>query len=393
MPDRVLRVAMVGRGFMGAAHSQGWRTAPRFFDLPAQVEMAVVVGRDADGTAAAAQKYGWQQSSTSWQETIARDDIDIVDVCVPGDLHSEVAVAALRAGKHVLCEKPLANTVAEAEAMVAAAEAAAAQGVKAMVGFTYRRVPAVQLARQLVAAGELGEIREARAVYLQDWLSDPEAPMTWRLDKAAAGSGALGDLGAHIVDMVQYLTGETVARVAGTVRTFTTERPLLASNVGLSGTASVTERGQVTVDDAALFLAELSGGAVATFEATRVAPGRKNGLKVEVNGTKGSLVFDLEDLNVLNVYSAADGSNAGFRRILVTEPSHPYVGAWWPPGHMLGYEHGFSHQVVDLVTAICHDEQPTPTFAEGLSVQRVLDAVERSSADDARWTVVGKDSA
>lgn len=389
MPDRTLRVAMVGRGFMGAAHSQGWRTAPRFFDLPAHVEMAVVVGRDEAGTAAAADKYGWQEASTDWRATIARDDIDIVDVCVPGDLHSEVSIAALQAGKHVLCEKPLANTVAEAEAMVAAADAAAAHGVKAMVGFTYRRVPAVQLARQLVAAGDVGEIREARAVYLQDWLSDPEAPMTWRLDKSAAGSGALGDLGAHIVDMVQFLTGELVSRVAGTVRTFTTERPLLTSNVGLSGTASTTERGRVTVDDAALFLAELEGGGVATFEATRVAPGRKNGLKVELNGTKGSLVFDLEDLNVLSYYDASDGTEAGFRRILVTEPTHPYVGAWWPPGHMLGYEHGFSHQVVDLVTAICKDEQPTPTFADGLSVQRVLDAVERSSADGARWTDVG----
>ena len=384
--DRTLRVAMVGRGFMGAAHSQGWRTAPRFFDLPAQVEMAVVVGRDPEGTEAARAKYGWQEASTDWRATIARDDIDIVDVCVPGDLHSEVSIAALEAGKHVLCEKPLANTVAEAEAMVAAADAAGARGVKSMVGFTYRRVPAVQLAQQLIASGALGQIREGRAVYLQDWLSDPEAPMTWRMDKSAAGSGALGDLGAHIVDMTQFLTGERVERVAGTTRTFTTERPLLTSNVGLTGTASTTERGQVTVDDAALFLGALSGGGLLTFEATRVAPGRKNGLRVELNGTKGSLVFDLEDLNVLNYYDAADGSEAGFRRILVTEPTHPYVGAWWPPGHMLGYEHGFSHQVVDLVTAIATDGEITPTFADGLSVQRVLDAVERSSADDARWT-------
>lgn len=386
MSDRTLRVAMVGRGFMGAAHSQGWRTAPRFFDLPAQVEMAVVVGRDPSGTEVAREKYGWQEASTDWRATIARDDIDVVDVCVPGDLHAEISIAALEAGKHVLCEKPLANTVAEAEAMVAAADAAAARGVKAMVGFTYRRVPAVQLAQQLVTSGALGEIREGRAVYLQDWLSDPDAPMTWRMDKAAAGSGALGDLGAHIVDMTQFLTGERVERVAGTTRTFTTERPLLTSNVGLSGTASATERGQVTVDDAALFLGALSGGGLMTFEATRVAPGRKNGLRVELNGTKGSLVFDLEDLNVLSYYDAADGAEAGFRRILVTEPTHPYVGAWWPPGHMLGYEHGFSHQVVDLVTAIATDGEVAPTFADGLSVQRVLDAVERSSADSSRWT-------
>jgi predicted dehydrogenase len=383
---RPLRVAMIGHGFMGAVHSHAWRTAPRFFDLPRGVEMAAVTGRDPATTEQAALKYGWAESDTDWRRVVNRDDIHLVDICAPGNAHAEIAIAALQAGKHVLCEKPLANTVAEAEAMVATARQA--ENAFAMVGFTYRRVPAVTLARQLVAAGELGDIRQTRAVYLQDWLSDENAPLTWRLQKESAGSGALGDLGAHIVDMVQFVTGETLTQVSGTTRTFVTERPVLESSVGLSGSASATRRGAVTVDDAAIFNGALSGGGLSTFEATRVAPGRKNALRFEISGSAGSLSFDVEDLNTLNYFRFDDGETAGFRKILVTEPAHPYVGAWWPPGHMLGYEHAFSHQVRDLVTAIDAGEQPRPSFEEGLQVQRVLAAVEASAADDARWTAV-----
>ena len=390
MPDgrRALRVAMVGAGFMGAAHSQAWRTAPRFFDLPRRVEMAVLAGRDPERTRAAADRFGWAEHDTDWRRVVERDDVDLVDICAPGDAHAEIALAALAAGKHVLCEKPLANTVAEAEAMAAAAAEARERGALAMVGFTYRRVPAVTLARQLVADGAIGEVRQARAVYLQDWLADPDAPLTWRLDRTAAGSGALGDLGAHIVDAVQFVTGETVTAVSGTTRTFVAERPVLSSSVGLTGTASATARGAVTVDDAALFTGALSGGGLATFEATRMAPGRKNALRFEVSGSTGAVAFDLEDLNTLHVQRSGDGATAGFRRVLVTEPEHPYAGAWWPPGHLLGYEHAFSHQVRDLVTAIDAGEQPSPSFADGLHVQRVLDAVERSAADGARWTAL-----
>jgi predicted dehydrogenase len=381
-----LRVAMIGHGFMGAAHSQAWRTAPRFFELPRRVEMAVVAGRDPRTTRATAERFGWAESDTDWRRLVERDDVDLVDVVVPGFAHEEVAVAALEAGKHVLCEKPLANTVAEAERMAEAARKAA--DLVAMVGFTYRRVPAVTLARRIVESGELGEIRQTRALYLQDWLSDDDAPLTWRLQKDKAGSGSLGDLGAHIVDAVQYVTGQTLTSVSGTVRTFVTERPVMAEAVGLSGRASASERGPVTVDDAALFTGALSGGGLATFEATRVAPGRKNALRFEVSGSAGALAFDLEDLNALQFFRFADGENAGFRRVLVTEPTHPYAGAWWPPGHMLGYEHAFSHQARDLVTAIDAGEQPRPSFDDGLQVQRVLDAVERSSADGARWTEI-----
>jgi predicted dehydrogenase len=279
----------------------------------------------------------------------------------------------------VLCEKPLANTVAEAEAMAAAAEVAAARGVRAMVGFTYRRVPAVAYARQLVAEGRLGEVRHVRAVYLQDWIADPDAPMSWRLEKDKAGSGALGDIGAHIVDMAQFITGDRLTSVTGQLRTFVHERPLAAEHAGLGGTAG-SGRGTVTVDDAATFLGTFAGGAMAVFEATRFATGRKNAIRIEVNGSLGSLAFDFEDMNVLQLHDARDPAPyAGFRRILVTEPEHPYVAAWWPAGHGLGYEHGFTHQVVDLVTAIGAGVDPTPTFADGLQVQRVLAAVEESS--------------
>ena len=381
-----LRVAMIGHGFMGNAHSVGWRQAPAMFDLPRAVEMTVLVGRDAAATAANAQKWGWRESATDWRAVVARDDIDIVDIVTPGDSHAEIAIAALAAGKHVLCEKPLANTVAEAEAMRDAAQAAAGAGAKAMVGFTYRRVPAVTQMQRMIAEGAIGRVQQVRATYQQDWLVDPEAPLAWRLQKEHAGSGALGDIGAHIIDMTQFVTGQAITAVSGTIETIVKQRPLLGSGTGLSGVAA-EGYGEVTVDDSAYFTGRLDNGALASFEATRFATGRKNGLHLEVFGDRGALIFDLEHLNSLQYYdrSAAE-DRQGFTEILVTEPVHPYVAAWWPAGHMLGYEHGFSHQVVDFVTAIATDTQPRPDFAEGLSVQRVLDAVEQSAAQNSAWT-------
>jgi predicted dehydrogenase len=249
-----------------------------------------------------------------------------------------------------------------------------------MVGFTYRRVPAVALARVLVEEGRIGDIRHVRAQYLQDWIADPEAPLSWRLDKEKAGSGALGDIGAHIIDLTQYITGDTIGEVSARLETFVKERPVAAEHSGLAGTAG-TERGPVTVDDAAVFLATFRSGALGVFEATRFATGRKNAIRIEVNGSLGSLAFDFEDMNVLEYFDAReDAEVAGFRRIIATEAVHPYVAAWWPPGHGLGYEHGFTHQVVDLVTAIAEGADPEPSFADGLRVQRVLAAVEASSA-------------
>jgi predicted dehydrogenase len=376
-----LGVGMAGYAFMGAAHSQAWRTAPHVFGLPLRPVLAVLCGRDPAATAAAAQRYGFAATETDWRALLDRDDVQLIDVCTPGDSHAEISIAALDAGKHVLCEKPLANTVAEAEAMAAAAQRARDRGAAAMVGFNYRRVPALALARQLVADGRIGPIRHVRASYLQDWLADPAFPLTWRLQREHAGSGALGDLGSHLVDLAQYLTGQLITGVSAASTTFITERQLAAGAPGRTGA--------VTVDDAVTFSARLDPGTLATFEATRFAAGRKNALRIELNGERGSLAFDLERLNELAYYDRGeDTATAGFRRILVTEPGHPYLAAWWPPGHVLGWEHTFTHQVRDLVTAISQHEDPAPSFADGLQVQRVLAAVADSAAKDSQWTPV-----
>lgn len=386
-----LRVGMIGYAFMGAAHSQGWRTAGRVFDLPRQPVLAVICGRDATAVRAAADRHGWAAAETDWRALIARDDVDLVDICTPGDSHAEIALAALAAGKHVLCEKPLANTVEEAETMTRAAEEAYSRGQLAMVGFNYRRVPATALARRMVADGRLGTLRHVRVSYLQDWLVDPEFPLTWRLRKELAGSGSLGDLGAHIVDLAQYLAGERLAGVSALTETFVRERPLpTGANSGLGAAAARAGTGTVTVDDAALFTGRFASGALASFEATRYATGRKNALRIELNGERGSLAFDLERLNELWFHDATEpGAEAGFRRILVTEPDHPYLDAWWPPGHGLGYEHTFVHQARDLVHAIADGRRPEPSFADGLQVQRVLAAVEESAEKNSVYTPVG----
>ena len=383
-----LRVGMVGYGFMGAAHSQGWRVAPRFFDLPAQPTMNVLVGRHADGVEAAAKKWGWAETATDWRTLLDRDDIDVIDIVTPGDSHAEIAIAALEAGKHVICEKPMSNTVAEAIAMTAAAEAAARKGVLAMVGYTYRRVPAATFARDLVAAGRIGDVNQVRASYLQDWLVDPMVPRSWRLQKELAGSGALGDIGAHAIDLAQFVTGLNLASVSGTIETIVKERPLEGARSGIGGTAGEGV-GAVTVDDVALFTGRFDNGVLGTFEATRFSTGRKNALRLEVSGTKGAISFDLEDLNSLGFYDAtAPAGEQGFTKIYVTEPQHPYISAWWPAGHMLGYEHGFSHQAKDFVEAIVAGTQPTPSFADALQVQRVLAAVENSSGNGSAWTSI-----
>src|SRR4051794_10590434 len=388
----VLRVAMVGYAFMGAAHSQAWRNAHRFFDLPATPEPAVLCGRDADAVAAAASRMGWAESATDWREVVTRDDIDVVDVSSPGDTHRDIAIAALEAGKHVLCEKPLSNTVAEAEEMTAAAEAAEQRGVFSMVAFNYRRTPALALARELVSEGRIGRVHHIRAQYLQDWIVDPAFPLVWRLQKDKAGSGALGDIGAHVVDLAFFLTGERLAGVSGTLQRFVDRRPLPDHAAGLSAGlrgSGGNAMGEVTVDDAAAFFGRTESGALATFEATRFATGRKNAMRIELNGSAGSLAFDFERLNELHVYDGTvPAADAGFRRILATEPDHPYAAAWWPPGHGLGYEHTFVHEVADFVRDVASGTPPVPSFADGLYVQRVMDAVERSSAASSTWTEI-----
>ncbi|MEV8148164.1 Gfo/Idh/MocA family oxidoreductase [Arthrobacter sp. NPDC080073] len=369
-----LGVAAIGYAFMGKAHSNAWRNVDSFFDVPA-FEQKVLVGRDPDQVAEAAARYGWAESATDWRSVLERDDIHIVDICAPGWMHAEIAIAALEAGKHVLVEKPLANTLAEAEAMTDAARAARAHGIQSMTGFNYRRVPALALAKELIAEGRLGTIRHVRAAYLQDWLTDPDSPMTWRLNKESAGSGALGDIASHAIDQVLFLLGDSVTEVSGRLHTFVDSRP------GPHGPEPVT------VDDAAWATLTLASGALASVEVSRMATGRKNSLTMEIYGDKGSLLFDLETLNELGFMDATvPVREQGFRRILVNEPEHPYMAAWWPQGHVIGWEHTFTHQIRDFLTAINTGTPPSPSFEEGLAVQQILAAIEESA--DAKSAII-----
>jgi predicted dehydrogenase len=376
-------VGLIGYKFMGKAHSNAYRQVAHFFpDVQLRPVLRALCGRDAAGVQAAAKQFGWAEVETDWRKLVARPDIGLIDISTPGDTHAPIAIAAAEAGKHVFCEKPLANTLAEARAMQAAVERA---GVVGMVNFNYRRVPAVQLAQRLIASGRLGRIYHWRAVYLQDWIMDPQFPLVWRLQKDLAGAGTLGDLGAHSIDLARMLIGE-ISAVTGLTETFIKQRPLLAaSDAGLGATGGAA-LGDVTVDDAALFLARFANGAVGSFEVTRFAKGRANYNSFEINGEKGSLVFNLERLNELQVLLADDQADvAGFRTVLVTDgANHPYADAWWPAGHIIGWEHTFTHGIYDLLNGIATGNAPAPTFEDGLRCQAVLEAVERS-AGSKQW--------
>ena len=376
-----LNIGMIGYSFMGKAHSNGFRQVPAFFpELDVNPILKVICGRDRDAVQRAAQTYGWEESETDWEKVIARDDIDVIDICTPGNLHLPMAKAALEAGKHVICEKPLANTLAEARELLAVA-ANASQ--KTMVAFNYRRVPAVALARQLIAEGRIGEIYHWRAVYLQDWIIDPDFPLVWRLEKDKAGSGPHGDLNAHIIDLALHLVGD-IDSVVGADTTFIEERPTLdAVDAGL-GAKGGDAMGRVTVDDATLFLARFANGALGSFEATRFAAGRRNHNRFEINGSRGSLAFNLEKMNELQFYSREDEDHIqGFREIIVGEGNQPFMSAWWPPGHIIGWEHTFTHEFRDFFEAIAKDEAFSPDFAEGTKVQAVLEAVVDSAKSKA----------
>jgi predicted dehydrogenase len=371
----VANVALIGYAFMGKAHSNAYRQVGPFFSPRLTPRMKVLCGRTPDKVRAAAREYGWEETATDWEAVVSRPDIDIVDVSTPGDSHMEIAIAAARAGKVVFCEKPLANTVREAERMLAAVQKA---GVLHMICHNYRRAPAVMLAKQLIDAGDLGDIRHFRGTYLQDWITDPDFPLVWRLDRRKAGSGALGDIAAHSIDLARFLVGE-IAEVCGDLATFVRMRPL---------PDRPAKKGRVTVDDAAIALVRFAGGAIGTIEATRMAPGRKNHNRFEINGSRGSVAFDLERMNELELYLEADAPRVrGFRRILVTEGDHPYVKAWWPPGHIIGYEHTFTHTVFDLLDGMARGWQPAPSFVDGVRNQRVLGAIEKSAASR-RWVSV-----
>jgi predicted dehydrogenase len=378
-----INVGLVGYKFMGKSHSNAYRQVAHFFpDVAFKPVLKVLGGRDPEGVRAAADQFGWEETETDWKKLVSRSDIGLIDISTPGDSHAPIAIAAAENGKHIFCEKPLANTLAEARQMRDAVNKA---GVVGMVNFNYRRVPAVQLAKRLIADGRLGQIYHWRSVYLQDWIMDPNFPLVWRLQKDVAGAGTLGDLGAHSIDLARMLVGE-ITSVTGLTETFIKQRPTLAGTTGGLGAAGGSEMGEVTVDDAALFLTRFENGAVGTFEVTRFAKGRANYNSFEINGSKGSIRFNLERMNELDVLLEDEqGDVAGFRNVLVTNGgAHPYLNAWWPAGHIIGWEHTFTHGVYDLLNGIATNTSPEPTFEDGLRCQAVLEAIEQS-AGSKQW--------
>jgi predicted dehydrogenase len=377
---RTINVGMIGYKFMGRAHSNAWLKADKFFDLKARPVMKVICGRDKASVAAAAYRFGWQKFETDWREVINDSTIQIVDINTPNDSHAEIAIAAAKAGKAILCEKPLALDVKQARAMVAAVKEA---GAVNMVCHNYRRIPAIVLAKKMIDAGDLGTIYHYRARYAQDWIVDPNFPLVWRLQSKISGSGALGDIGGHIIDLGRYLIGE-FSEICAQMETFIKERPLPGEPM---------RRGKVAVDDAVMFIGRFANGALANLEATRFALGRKNAIQIEINGSKGSLAFDFEDMNRLRFYSESDPADRrGFRDILVTQGGgvHPYVGHWWPPGHLIGYEHTFVHTIVDFVNAAVDRRNVQPTFEDGLANQIVFEAIAQSS-QSRKWIQIASD--
>ena len=387
MAKKKVNVGLVGYMFMGKAHSVGYRDCafafPEVKAEPVMKEICGLVQADAEKYG---KQYGWERASEGYKHVVEADDIDMVDISVGNDMHKEICLAAAKNGKHIFCEKPMAMNVAECKEMIKAVEKA---GVIAMIDFNYRRVPAVEWARQMVEKGMIGTPYHFRAVYLQDWIVDPEFPLVWRLQKDKAGSGSHGDLNAHIIDMARYLCGEFES-VNGMMKTFIKKRPLVAKDAapGLSKGKVSKEMGEVTVDDATLFMAKFKNGAVGTFEATRFATGNRNGNRFEINGSEGSIRFDVQNMNELEYYSRNDKDGyQGWRTITVTEAMHPFLSGWWPAGHIIGWQHTFVHQVYTMMNGIATGKNPTPDFYDGMKCQAVLEAVEKS-AETEKWVKV-----
>lgn len=372
----VLNVGLIGYKFMGKAHSNALQRLSMFFNPSKKVNLKAICGRDEKWVSEAAQKLGWESYETSWEKLIERSDIDIIDIAAPSNVHKEIAIKAANAGKHIFCEKPLALTLKDAREML---DAVQKNKVKHQIGFNYRFAPAIQLAKKLIDQGKIGTIYHFRGLYLQDWIVDPNFPLVWRLDKNVAGSGSHGDLGAHLIDLARFLVGD-IEKVIGMSKTFIKERPLVEKMTGLSGMAQQdAPKGEVTVDDATLFLAQFKNGALGSFEATRFANGHKNGMSFEINGSKGSIKFEFERMNELQYFSYDDEEGLkGFRTIQVTESTHPYMEAWWPAGHVIGYEHTFVHEFYEFIEAIAKNTPTSPDFVDGVKCSQVLEAVDLS---------------
>lgn len=375
MSKRTINVGLIGYQFMGKAHSNAYRQVGRFFDLPCEVRMKTICGRNENAVKAAADKFGWEGYATDYRQVIADPEIDVIDVATPGISHYEIAMAALEAGKNLFCEKPIANTLDQAQQM---RDLALAKGVFTAVFHNYRFAPAVALAKRMIVEGKIGRVFHIRSTYLQDWIVDPEFPLVWRLQKSIAGSGSHGDLAAHLIDTARYLLGEFDSLV-GHMETFIKERPLVGEIDDKLGASASTERGEVTVDDASLFLARFKSGAVGTFEATRFATGRKNHNGFEINGSEGSIAWNMERMNELQYYNRkAEEGYQGFSLIQATEGGHPYAGKFWPTAHIIGYEHTFVNLLSEALAAFAEGKPFRPNIEDGFQNQRVLDAVERS---------------
>lgn len=369
-----INVGLVGYKFMGKAHSNALSRLGMFFDCGAQVNKKAICGRDEAWVKKSAEKFGWVGYETEWEKLVARSDIDVIDITAPSNAHKAIAIAAAENGKHIFCEKPLALTLADAREML---EAVRKNGVRHQIGFNYRFAPAVQLMKNMIDAGKIGTIRHVRASYLQDFIIDPEFPLIWRLRKEVCGSGSLGDLGAHFIDLARFLAGD-FKRVMGMQKTFIKSRPMVENMIGLSASANENApRGEVDVDDGTVFIAEFENGALGVFEATRFAQGHKNDLSIEINGDKGSLKFVFERMNELQYFSAGDEAGLqGFRLIQASEGVHPYMSAWWPAGHVIGYEHTFVHEMYEFFKAVAAGTGTSPDFSDGVKCSQVIEAVE-----------------
>lgn len=368
-----LNVAIIGYKFMGKAHSNAWLQAARFFDLPAKIVLKVACGRNESAVREFADNWGWEEVETDWRKVVTRPDIDVIDISLPQHLHYEVAMEAAKHGKHIFCEKPMCFTLEQAREMVAAAESS---GIVHYLNHNYRRTPAILLAKQLIEQDKVGTIFHWRCAYQQDWIVDPNFPLTWHLQKETAHAGPQWDLNSHSVDLARFLIGE-ISTVSCLTQNFIKHRPLPGEGAATfsAGSGGSTEMGEVTVEDAALMMVQFENGALGSFEGSRFATGRKNHLTFEIYGSKGSIRFDLERMNELEFYSREDDADAqGFRRIMVTEASHPYISHWWPPGHIIGYEHEFVHAVADFVSAVDTGSQISPNFEDGMKCIAVLEA-------------------
>lgn len=379
---KTLNVAIIGTKFMGKAHSNAWLNSPHFFAMPIKPILKVACGQDETGTAVFANRWGWEEMASDWHKVVERNDIDIIDIATPTYLHHDIAIAAAETGKHIFCEKPLAITVEEARHMY---EVVQGTSVVHYLNHNYRRTPAVKLAKRLIEEGLVGDVYHWRSAYLQDWLVNPQMPLTWHLRGDQAGAGPQYDLNSHSIDLARYLVGE-IKLVTAVIATFIKERPLpLEKNSAAlpdkEGNTNA-KRGKVTVEDAAFMLAEFENGALGSFEASRYATGRKNYNYFEIYGSQGSIIFNQERMNELQLFQLKDIAHAqGFRTILTTEASeHDYVSGWWPPGHMIGYEHEFHHAVVDFMEAINLGKQIEPNFYDGLREMEILSAGLKSAS-------------